>query len=121
MSKALDDTRRAEWRRRRGIDTEEAKGVKNLRWPLLKNPWNLTPSQTRRLSTRPRDNGRLYRAYLLKETFADILSRRQPNVVTAKLREWLSWASRSRLPGFVAVARTIRRHLDTSWPTFDGA
>ena len=112
VSKALDDTRRAEWRRLRGIDKEEAKGVKGLRWPLLKNPWNLTPSQTRRLSTLPRDNGRLYRAYLLKETFADILSRRQPNVVKAKLREWLSWASRSRLPGFVAVARTIRRHLD---------
>ena len=90
LSKALDDTRRTEWRRLRGIDKEEAKGVKGLRWPLLKNPWHLTPSQTRRLSTLPRDNGRLYRAYLLKETFADILSRRQPNVVKAKLREWLS-------------------------------
>ena len=47
VSKALDDTRRAEWRRLRGIDKdkEEAKGVKGLRWPLLKNPWNLTPSR----------------------------------------------------------------------------
>ena len=45
-------------------------------------------------------------------TFADILNRRQPNVVKDKLNEWLSWASRSRLPGFVKVARTIRTHLD---------
>ena len=44
--------------------------------------------------------------------FADILNRRQPNVVKDKLNEWLSWASRSRLPGFVKVARTIRTHLD---------
>ena len=83
-----------------------------LRWPLLKNPWNLTRKQTQRLSTLQRDNDRLYRAYLLKETFADILDRRQPIVVNAKLKEWLSWASRSRLPGFVKVARTIRAHLD---------
>ena len=32
-------------------------------------------------------------------------------MVTAKLAEWLSWASRSRLPRFVKVARTIRTHL----------
>ena len=78
----------------------------------LKNPWNLTPTQSQRLSTLQHDNGRLYRAYLLKETFAGILDRHQPNVVTDKLTEWLSWASRSRLPGFVKVARTIRRHLN---------
>ena len=112
VNEALDETRRAEWRRLRGLDAEEAKTVKGLRWPLLKNPWNLTRKQARRLATLQRDNGRLYRAYLLKETFADILGRRQPNVVTAKLAEWLSWASRSRLPGFVKVARTIRTHLN---------
>ena len=60
----------------------------------------------------PQDNDRLYRAYLLKDTFADILNRRQPNVVKDTLNEWLSWVSRSRLPGFVTVARTIRTHLD---------
>ena len=112
VSAALDETRRTEWRRLRGIDAEAAKSVKGRRWPLLKNPWNLTRTQAQRLSTLPHDNSRLYRASLLKETFADILNRRQPNVVKATLQEWLSWASRSRLPGFVTVARTIRRHLD---------
>ena len=111
VNEALDETRRAEWRRLRGMDAAEATTVKGLRWPLLKNPWNLTRTQAQRLSTLQRDNGRLYRAYLLKETFADILGRRQPKVVTAKLTEWLSWASRSRLPRFVKVARTIRTHL----------
>ena len=45
---------------------------------LLKNPCHLTREQARRLSTLQQDNDRLYRAYLLKETFADILKRRQP-------------------------------------------
>ena len=111
VNEALDETRREEWRRLREVDEQHATKVKGLRWSLLKNPWNLTPTQSQRLSTLQQDNGRLYRAYLLKETFAGILDRHQPNVVTDKFNEWLSWASRSRLPGFVKVARTIRRHL----------
>ncbi len=112
VSDALDETRRDEWRRLTGIDREEASRVKGLRWPLLKNPWNLTPNQAQRLSTLQQDNARLYRAYLLKESFTEILDRRQPNVVKDKLLDWLDWASRSRLPAFVKVARTIRKHLD---------
>lgn len=60
----------------------------------------------------PKTNRRLYRAYLLKESFMDLLDRRQVNVVAKKLNEWLSWASRSRLPDFVRVARTIREHRE---------
>lgn len=112
VNEALDETRREEWRKLRELDEEEAKTVKGLRWPLLKNPWNLTPWQSNRLSSLQQDNRRLYRAYLLKETFAHILDRHQPNVAKAKLEDWLNWASRSRLPGFVRVARTIRKHLD---------
>ena len=112
VNEALDETRREEWRRLRASDKDAAKAVKGLRWPLLKRPWNLTPKQGARLSTLQRDNARLYRAYLLKEDFSIILDRRQPNVVKDKLQGWLSWASRSRLPAFVKVARTIRKHLD---------
>ena len=80
------------------MDEQHAKKVNGLRWSLLKNPWHLTPIQSQRLSMLQHGNGRLYRAYLLKETFAGILDRHQPNVVTDRLNEWLSWASRSRLP-----------------------
>ena len=108
----LDKTRREEWRRLTRTDKKEATKIKGLRWPLLKRPWNLTAGQAERLASLPRDNARLYRAYLLKASFAEILDRRQPNVVKRKLREWLAWASRSRLPAFVKAARTIREHLD---------
>jgi transposase len=112
VNKAVDETRREEWRRLRDVDDEQAKAVKGLRWPLLKNPWNLTATQRERLSTLQQDNARIYRAYLLKESFAAILDRRQPNVVKSKLAHWCAWASRSKLRAFVGVARTIREHLD---------
>ena len=112
VSDAVDETRREEWRRLTELFPDEAKDIKGLRWPLLKNPWNLTPTQRARLSSLPQENQRIYRAYLLKESFADILDRRQPNVVRDKLVDWISWASRSRLPAFVKVARTIRKCLD---------
>ena len=107
---ALDKTRRQEWQRLRG--TVDAKSVKHLRWVLLKNPWNLHDFERQKLSTLPKTNARLYRAYLLKESFMDLLDRRQPNVVAEKLGDWLSWASRSRFPEFVRVARTIRKHRE---------
>ncbi len=111
VNEALSETRREEWQRLRKVDKDEAAKVKGLRWVLSKNPSNLTPSQAERLSTLQQDNKALYRAYLLKDTFVNILNRRQPNVVEAELEDWLSWASRSRLPAFVKVARTIREHM----------
>jgi transposase len=113
VSNALDRCRREEWQRSRATgDRERAQSLKHTRWALLKNPWNLTPKEEARLSSLQQSNTGLYRAYLLKESFADILDRRQPNVVREKLRSWLAWASRSRLAPFVQVARTIREHLD---------
>ena len=53
----------------------------------------------------------IYRAYLLKESLAKALDYKQPKRAERALREWLSWASRSRLKPFVKVARTIRQHL----------
>src|SRR5205085_5631709 len=82
------------------------------RWALLKDPMNLTDAERAKLVDIQRDNRSLYRGYLLKESLGDILDRRQPNVVRALLRGWISWALRSRLPSFRRVARTIRQYLD---------
>ena len=111
VSAALDKTRRQEWQRLRREVPEAAESIKGLRWATLKQPWNLTDKQRGRLSTLQKDNARLYRAYLLKDSFGGILDRRQPKVVKRFLSGWLSWASRSRLPEFVRVGRTIRKHL----------
>jgi transposase len=109
-SDALDEVRRS-LVRELASDPETARAVKRTRFVLLKNPWNLTRTQRRKLSEVQRSNQRLYRAYLLKETLAQALDYRQPWRARQALRNWLAWASRSRLQPFIRAARTIRKHL----------
>ena len=59
-----------------------------------------------------RTNALIYRAYLLKETLAQALGYLQPWRAERALRDWMAWASRSKLKPFVKAARTIRKHLD---------
>jgi transposase len=110
-SKAVDEVRRSEWRLLRG--TDEARGIKNLRWALLHNPWNVTPAQGQRLADLPRQNATLYRAYLLKESLAGVYRRLYtPPWAKRRLTEWIAWAARSRLAPFLRVSRTLRRYFD---------
>jgi len=109
-SDALDEVRREQLRDLRG--TPEGKKLFRSRFALLKNPWNLNVTERGQLSSLQRTNARLYRAYLLKETLAKALDYRQPKRAERALRDWLSWASRSRLKPFVRVARTVRKHFD---------
>jgi transposase len=48
---------------------------------------------------------------MLKETLAQALDYMQPARAERALKEWLAWASRSRLAPFVKVARSIRKHF----------
>ncbi len=109
-SDALDAVRREQLREQRG--TPEGKELFRSRFTLWKNPWNLSDQERRKLKTIERSNQKLYRAYLLKEALAQALDYRQPWRARQALREWLGWASRSRLPAFVKLARTIRKHLE---------
>jgi len=107
---AVDQVRREQVRRLAG--TDDAKTLKKTRWALLKNPWNLTAIEGEKLIEVQRDNRPLYRAYLLKESLAEIFARRQVNVAREKFIQWCRWAARSRLAPFKKLAGTIRRHLD---------
>ncbi len=107
---ALDEVRRAEVRQL--VDVEERRALKHTRFALQKNPWNLNAVESDKLLDVQRTNRRLYRAYLLKETLAAILDRKQPHVARSKLRDWIHWARRSQLAPFKRVAATIRDHLD---------
>jgi transposase len=107
---AVDQVRREQVRLLAG--TDDAKTLKKTRWALLKNPWNLTAVEGDKLIEVQRDNRPLYRAYLLKESLAEIFARRQVNVAREKFIQWCGWAARSRLAPFKKLAATIRRHLD---------
>ncbi|HTQ43156.1 MAG TPA: ISL3 family transposase [Polyangiaceae bacterium] len=107
---ALDEVRRAEVR---AIEApEERRALKHSRFALQKNPWNLTDIEQMKLVEVQRTNRTLYRAYLLKESLAAILDRRQRYVAEEKLREWISWATHSGIAPFARVARTIAAHFD---------
>lgn len=108
---ALDEVRRGEVREA-GKGTDEAAALKKTRWALHKNPWNLESLEREKLSTLQRVNKPLYRGYLLKESLAAILDRKQVNVARAKLVEWCGWAARSHLAPFAKAGRTIKKHLE---------
>lgn len=116
---AVDDVRRQLWNQlRRAGKSSQAKTLKGSRWALLKNPRDLTTEQRTTLAGIATDNGRLYRAYLLKEqlraafTVKGIDGRRL-------LAGWLAWARRSRLTPFTTLAATITRHLPLIHNTLD--
>ena len=107
---AVDQVRRGQLPELRG--TEEGRAIFKSRFALLKNPWSLTRKEKDKLAELQRLNAPLYRAYLLKETLAQALDYRQPWRVRRSLKEWMAWASRSRLPAFTKLARTVRKHLE---------
>lgn len=109
INDALDAVRKAETR---ALGGDEGKAIKKGRFALLKNPWNLTRKEKQKLADIQQNNARLYRAYLLKESFADALDYLQPKRARKALDEWLAWASRSKLEPFVKVARTIRKYKE---------
>lgn len=109
-TKALDEVRREKWNELREAGADgHAKELKHARWALWKNPENLTPRQERTLGWLATANEKLYRAYLLKESLRSVFQLPKPEA-NARLDAWLRWASRCRLPSFVALARSIRNY-----------
>jgi transposase len=90
--------------------TDQAKALKNSRWALLKNPPDLTGDQRTTVATIAKTNHPLYPAYLLKEQLREVFTLKGAQGKQL-LAGWLSWASRSRIPEFVALATTIKRFL----------
>jgi transposase len=107
-SDAVDEVRRHMWRELKG--TDEGKAIKGTRFSLLRGKWNLNTWDKMKLADIQRNNQPLYRAYLLKEMLAKILSSPWPKHAARELNSWLWWASHSRLEPFKKAARTIRKH-----------
>lgn len=107
---ALDEVRRGEWNQlRRSGGAAAAKSLKGLRFLLLRNWENLTGGQRGVIRDLQGANRRLLRAWQLKEELREILS--MPLLAARRaLDDWLAYASRSRLPAFVKLARTIRSY-----------
>jgi transposase len=91
---------------------------KHAMWATRKNPPDLTGEQRDSLAEIAATNRTLYRAYLLKEQLREVF-RVKGSQGRQLLAGWLSWASHSRIPEFVGLARSIRRYRDLIWNTLD--
>jgi transposase len=118
-TRELDNVRRQTWNTLRGNDHgAAATSVKGSRWALLKNPGDLTPEQRGSLAFIAKTNERLYRAYLLKEQLRAVF---QVKGQTGRelLAGWIAWARRSQIPGFIALAKTLKRFQQLIWNTLN--
>ncbi len=95
---------------RRDGKTDHATVLKNSRSALLKNPPDLTGDQRTTVAAIAKTNHPLYRAYLLKEQLRAVFATKGTRGGQL-LASWLSWATRSRVPEFVALTETITRYL----------
>lgn len=78
---------------------------------MLKNPGNLTATQSATLAGLRRNGGVLWRAYQLKEALRAVFAGDlDPADVMDLLRRWCARAQRSRIPEVIKAGRTIRTH-----------
>jgi transposase len=91
---------------------DQARWTKHTRWALLKDPANLSDEQLAVLHELRRSNSVLYRSWQLKEALRDLYRLRNPLDAPAHLEWWLRWASRSRIPAFVKLAKTVRKNRE---------
>jgi len=123
ITDALDEVRRTVWnclRGGKGQATAESKALKGARWALWRNPDRLSDKQKATLASIQATNKPLYRAYLLKEQFRELIKVKGADGKLL-LQAWLRWASRSKIPAMVKVAKKIRRHLPELHNTLDSA
>ncbi|MGH3732351.1 MAG: ISL3 family transposase [Acidimicrobiales bacterium] len=88
----------------------EPRWVKHTRWALLKDRDKLSDDQLDVLHELRKNNSVLYRSWQLKEGLRDLYRLEDPEDAPEHLSWWLAWASRSRIPAFVKLARTVRKN-----------
>ena len=90
---------------------KKAPSIKGAKYPLGKNPENLTPYQKNKLDEIKQLYPILFKGYQLKEGLRFVFQCGKENV-EHELNKWLSWACRCRIPVFVELSKKIRRHKE---------
>ena len=90
---------------------KKAPSIKSAKYPLGKNPENLTDKQKDKLDEIREDYPKLFKGYQLKEGIR-LIFQSDADHVEIQLDKWLSWACRCRIPSFVELSKKIRRHKE---------
>jgi len=82
------------------------------RYALRAGVERLSDNKRELLNQLRRSRYRLWRAWELKERLRDLYRTVQPDDARDHFRKWLRSASSSRIPAFVNLARSLRRHFN---------
>lgn len=104
VNKALDETRR--------VEIKEQTILKHSRYWWLKNPNNLTKNQSKQLTNLSQKNLKTARAYRIKLALQDIYRLKDIKQAEQALKKWYYWATHSRIPQIIKVAKTIKAHWE---------
>lgn len=109
LGKALDEVRKAEYRRLSGQDRSFIKGQK---YTLLSHRENLTPTGRHNLKRLLAANKRLNTAYLLKESFGQLWDYQREGWARRFFDNWRASLKWQRLKPYEKFAEMIERHWD---------
>lgn len=110
LNKAVEAIRKEQWRQ---ATQEDRRFYRGLRWLLVRHSTTRTKGDTRKLNTLQNTrNGRIYRAWVLKEEFERFWDYIYPGAARAFLQRWTTRALRSRLKPLQTFAHTVRTHAD---------
>ena len=90
----------------------KANEIKNSAYALGKAPEHLTENQQAKVEMIAKNNHRLYRAYCMKEMLRLLLKMRDANEAEVELKQWLWWASHSRIDAFKKLYQKVRCHKE---------
>ncbi len=95
---------------RKQLVREGQPGLEGALWALRGNEWNLSAQNLQRRRELAADYKQIGRALALRGALQDVYALATPADAPGFLKWWCGWAQRSRLRGFVQLARTIRAH-----------
>ncbi len=109
LGEAMDEVRKREYQRLSG---EDRRFIKGQRYTLLSHWGHLGSAGRASLKLLFKANRRLYRAYLLKESFGQLWDYRRPGWARRFLEQWRLALRWQRLEPFVDFARMVESHWD---------
>ena len=109
LAEAMDKVRRLEYHR---VSRDDRRFIKGQRYTLLSNRAHLDLEARRALRLLFKANRRLYKAYLLKESFGQLWDYKNPAWARKFFDHWKAPLRWSRLKPFQDFAKMIARHWD---------
>ena len=109
INEAVDKVRRRENKKLRAQQDERLIGTKYL-W--LYNPDNIPDDVLPHFDELRQMDLQVSRAWAIKETLRQLWNYRREGWARRFFKRWYFWATHSRLPPIISVARTLKRRLD---------